>query len=261
MMGPSHAAIGAASVLALSVNGPYSANLIDAPQTFACLASAAVLGAGSALVADLDQQSSTASHALPPVTTALSAVIGPISGGHRNLTHEWPGLALWGILAFLFVQNTWSVVIPKVDMAFNIGLALLVMILAALANKALRINFGPISGWIGGVVLGVAAGFLVPVNAMWIAGALVVGYASHILADMLTTEGIAFFWPLKVRLRLPILGDAGSAVEPAFVSAVVAFVAVALFAAHFTLPIAVIVGVPIIAGAIGLFTGKILGNS
>lgn len=261
MMGPSHAATGAAAGVLLAVAGPYSANLIGAPVGWEYVAGAGVLAAGAALVPDLDQQSSTASHALPPVTTALSGIIGPISGGHRELTHKWPGLVLWGILAFLFVQHTWTVTLPLIDRPFNVGLALLTTIVGALANKALRIAFGPVSGWLMALALGIALGFLVPVNGMWIAGALVVGYAAHIVGDMLTTEGVRFFWPTRINLRIPILGNAGSGLEPGFVSAVVAFAAMALVATAVHLPLFVIIGVSALAGVVGLATGKIVGTS
>ncbi|MBP2847111.1 metal-dependent hydrolase [Dickeya oryzae] len=44
--------------------------------------------------------------------------------------------------------------------------------------------------------------------------AMIVGYLSHIIADMLTTAGVPLLWPCRWRFRLPILNsDKGNQLE------------------------------------------------
>jgi inner membrane protein len=50
--------------------------------------------------------------------------------------------------------------------------------------------------------------------------ALVVGYLSHLAADMLTPRGLRLAWPLRGTWRLPLCRT-GSAMEPVIVAAVV----------------------------------------
>lgn len=44
----------------------------------------------------------------------------------------------------------------------------------------------------------------IPVDAMH---AMVIGYLSHLLADMLTPAGVPLLWPIRWRFRLPILNS------------------------------------------------------
>jgi len=44
--------------------------------------------------------------------------------------------------------------------------------------------------------------------------AFTVGYASHLLADMLTNHGVVLFWPFPVRVRIPTGLRTGSVLEP-----------------------------------------------
>ena len=43
-----------------------------------------------------------------------------------------------------------------------------------------------------------------------------VGYASSIVGDMLTLDGVRLLWPLKLRVRVPILWKSGGWQESAF---------------------------------------------
>ncbi len=58
-------------------------------------------------------------------------------------------------------------------------------------------------------------GILSFLRPVWTLGcfAFLVGYSSHIFADWLTTEGIAFFWPNPKRYRSPVDFRTGSLVE------------------------------------------------
>lgn len=69
---------------------------------------------------------------------------------------------------------------------------------------------GPLEHWVGHrtathsllaqVVVGVAAYFLLPFGFFV---ALVAGWVSHSIADMMTPSGVAWFWPSRVRCVLP----------------------------------------------------------
>lgn len=39
---------------------------------------------------------------------------------------------------------------------------------------------------------------------------MIVGYLSHLVADMLTTAGIPLLWPIRWRFCIPVLGSKGN---------------------------------------------------
>ncbi len=45
---------------------------------------------------------------------------------------------------------------------------------------------------------------------------LLIGIASHLLLDAATTRGIAFLWPIKLKVRLPLYTRTGGSVEHVF---------------------------------------------
>ncbi len=53
-------------------------------------------------------------------------------------------------------------------------------------------------------------------DGRWLAVAAWVGYASSIVGDMLTLDGVRLLWPLKLRVRVPILWKSGGWQESAF---------------------------------------------
>lgn len=213
MMGPSHAVCGAVAGVALGVATPLSVNALGVPHDAASLAACALIASGSALVPDLDQRSSSISHSLTPLTEAIATVVGAVSGGHRNGTHSLLGVAVFALLARALTLGTFSRVLPW-GWTLNVGLALIVLLLGALALRALKFDFGPVAGWVGALALALVLGFTVPLTQPWVALAMVAGYLAHLAGDALTTQGIPLFWPsTRLKARLPILGDAGSARE------------------------------------------------
>lgn len=50
----------------------------------------------------------------------------------------------------------------------------------------------------------ISSNIIIPIDAMH---GMVLGYCSHILADMLTITGVPLFWPLQFRFRLPIISS------------------------------------------------------
>ncbi|MBI6215737.1 metal-dependent hydrolase [Proteus sp. DFP240708] len=51
--------------------------------------------------------------------------------------------------------------------------------------------------------------------------ALLLGYLSHLIADMLTPAGVPFLWPLKIRFALPILGKKNNKKGERFISVLI----------------------------------------
>ena len=51
--------------------------------------------------------------------------------------------------------------------------------------------------------------------------ALLLGYLSHLIADMLTPAGVPFLWPLKMRFALPILGKKNNKKGERFISVLI----------------------------------------
>src|SRR5579859_3401709 len=100
MMGPHHAACGAAAWVAVTTRlhadlapvtqalglGPFAFD-VGWPLVHATplgVVAGALVTAGAALLPDADHPSATIAHSLPPVSRALCAGIGAVSGGHRN---------------------------------------------------------------------------------------------------------------------------------------------------------------------------------
>jgi inner membrane protein len=101
MMGRSHAATGAAAVL-----------LVQPHQPWPALVATAALGAATALLPDLDIESSTVSNSLGPVTRLISRGVAAVCDGHRGGTHS--------LVALAFV--TFLVVGPKVPTLYAIAI-------------------------------------------------------------------------------------------------------------------------------------------
>ncbi|NRN28094.1 metal-dependent hydrolase [Photorhabdus heterorhabditis] len=58
--------------------------------------------------------------------------------------------------------------------------------------------------------------------------AMIVGYLSHLIADMLTPAGVPLLWPIKIRFRLPMLGKQGNKKAERFISALLIVIAIFL---------------------------------
>lgn len=103
MMGPSHAATGAAAWLALTGwHSPVEA--LHLPAELQLLG--ALTTAGAALISDWDHPRASVAHALPPVTEWMSRGITRAAGGHRRGTHSLLGIAAFTALAVVAVLGT-----------------------------------------------------------------------------------------------------------------------------------------------------------
>ncbi|MDY6054519.1 metal-dependent hydrolase [Micrococcus sp.] len=233
MMGPSHAATGAAAWLALTGSlSPVEA--LHMPPEIQLLG--ALTTAGAALISDWDHPRATVAHALPPVTEWISRVVSRLSGGHRQGTHSILGVAAFTAVAVLAA-------IPQVEIAghtYAPGQGIIAAFLVAVAAKALRLL--PARGVLAGWALGAAVAVLGTVlggGLWWIPASVAIGVSVHILGDALTAVGVPLLWPLypgapvrnplwtsSGRFRLPLLGATGSWREWLVVTVITAFAVV-----------------------------------
>lgn len=223
MMGSSHAATGALTgVLCVSAFG---GDLIT-------VAAGAVLGAGAALVSDLDHGNSCATLAHGPFTKIPSRILVALSkfsyrntrtawekshlpnhdpGGHRYLTHTGifaavAGLATYGGSIF------WPVRLVIEFLLISFAVRGLCQALPG-SNK--------IDKWPVRSIVSAAGAWLLPVSPILLGALMTVGILTHIVADSLTKAGTPILWPVKIRgqrwcrLRTPITITTGkSRAEP-----------------------------------------------
>ncbi|WP_231640909.1 metal-dependent hydrolase [Nocardiopsis sp. NRRL B-16309] len=197
-MGTSHSASGLLVGVSLAAAlGSHPADL------FVC----AAVGAGAALLPDLDEPGSTVGRSLGVVTAGLSRLLRSASratyratgtpyelredrdGGHRHLTHTVPAVLTFGAL-------WWGVASLGA-----VGLAVAVFALAALGLACVLRPFGR-SAVQGAGVLGVvvATAAVLFGSSPWLVGLTVaVGSLTHILGDWLTRSGVPLAWPLTHR--------------------------------------------------------------
>ena len=233
MMGPSHAATGAAAWLALT--SPASpVPWLHLPAELQLLG--ALTTAGAALISDWDHPSATVAHALPPVTEWMAHGIAQVAGGHRKGTHSLVGIAAFTALA----SAAASLQVTVAGHSYGIGQGVIAAFLGAVAATALRLL--PRRGWAPAWAFGVAIAVLGTVlsdGLWWIPASVAIGVTVHILGDALTNNGVALLWPLRPdpprrmwlwqpggRFRLPLLGTTGSWREWLFVTVVTAFTVV-----------------------------------
>ncbi|MCV7647770.1 metal-dependent hydrolase [Micrococcus luteus] len=233
MMGPSHAATGAAAWLALTHwQSPVAA--LHLPAELQLLG--AVTTAGAAMISDWDHPRATVVHALPPLTEWMSRGIRHVAGGHRRGTHSLVGVAAFTAIATAAA----SIQVPIAGHVYTPGQGVIAAFLAAVAAKALRLlpNRGWRAAWALGILVAVSATVLSD-GLWWIPASVAVGVSVHILGDALTNNGVALLWPLSPepptrlwwwqssgRFRLPLLGRTGSWREWVLVSVVTAFTVV-----------------------------------
>lgn len=199
MMGTSHAASG------LLVGTALAAALGSHPSD---LIVCATVGAGAALLPDLDEPGSTVGRSLGLVTSGLSRLLRSASravyratgtpyelragqdGGHRHLTHTVPAVAVFGLLGWGLASLG------------SIGLAAAVFSMSALGLACVLRPFGRSAVQGAGVlaVLVATAAVVLPGGSPWLVGLTVAaGSLAHILGDWLTRSGVPLAWPLVHR--------------------------------------------------------------
>jgi membrane-bound metal-dependent hydrolase YbcI (DUF457 family) len=165
----------------------------------------AVIAAGGALLCDLDTPTSRLAQSLGPVTRLFARAIGRVFGGHRHGTHSLAFCALIGMLSALALTQDQVVrlgagVTPTVGQLAALAIAYVACALSVALLTGLRgVRAGVLAAGL------VALGASTPAPAGLVSAALTIGCASHLLADLLTPEGIAPLWPIsqhRISLRL-----------------------------------------------------------
>jgi membrane-bound metal-dependent hydrolase YbcI (DUF457 family) len=201
MMGTSHAATGLLAGAAVgSVLGSHAVDPV------VC----AAVGAGAALLPDLDEPGSTVGRSLGLVTTGAARALRAASravyeatatevdlragkdGGHRHLTHTLPAVLLFGAAA-------WGL-----SAAGPLGVGVVVFAMAALGlgavGRAVGLGVRARQATAGAAVLAAAAAVLADGGGPVVVGATVgLGALVHVLGDWLTRSGVPLAWPFTVR--------------------------------------------------------------
>ncbi|MCA1680135.1 MAG: metal-dependent hydrolase, partial [Actinobacteria bacterium] len=188
--------IGASTWLALqALAGPLTASELSPREQ----AYGAVIAAGGALLCDLDTPDSRLAHSLGALTKLVARAIGRVFGGHRVGTHSLAFCALVGALSTLALTQREVV---RLSAGVTLSAGQLVALLIAYASAALTVALllavrGARPAVISAALVAVAASTQPP--PALVSAALTIGCASHLLADLLTPEGIAPLWPFSGR--------------------------------------------------------------
>ena len=155
----------------------------------------AIGGAGGAMLPDMDHRHATIAHALGPITKVLCIGVGAISGGHRNGTHSFLGIAAFTALSWgLCGLGGWPAMIWA-------GFVL------AIGSAALHLKFSKKSAAVHTLIclLGCVAlwraGVSGHMDLRMLTGGVMVGAATHVVfpTDILTREGCPLLWPVSKR--------------------------------------------------------------
>lgn len=245
MMGPHHAACGAASWLLLTtrftVDLSAAAALLPAvphsltigfgavQATPGAVLAGAIVTAGAALLPDADHRHATIAHSLPPLSNMMCRSIGKLSGGHRHGTHSILGLAAFVLVAVL--AGMWTLTVEPFGLIFP-GAGALAVLVGAFTAKTLKVIPDTMRKfpWILGLAVGAFVTLNSPQEQYWFPLAVGLGVAVHIVGDILTTGGCNLLWPITIKpprfvrsvpvlrdifkrngnIAIPILGNAGS---------------------------------------------------
>jgi membrane-bound metal-dependent hydrolase YbcI (DUF457 family) len=200
MLAKTHMLVGATSFIAAT-------QIVDTPTTPVQLALGMFVAAGAAILPDLDTPGATAARSLGPITQIFSLMIKGLAGGHRRGTHSILGFALFALLIFSVCRIAGDNTLVRV---------LLCCIPIGIMSRTITSH---VKGWMSVVVM-IGASYLVyqetNTSYTWIIVALLVGYASHIVADSMTKDRIMLFYPFsKKKLGLGVF-TTGSNAEKAF---------------------------------------------
>ncbi len=199
MMGSSHAATG--MLAGVAVGALLGAHPVD-------VVSCAAVGAGAALLPDLDEPGSTVGRSLGFASRGVSRALRAASrrtyratatpydlkgrgdGGHRHLTHTVPAVLAFGAVA------------AGVSALGAFGVGVVVFAMAALGLGCVARSFGRKAVQSAGVAAAVVAGAAVVLGSApwWLLGVTVgVGALVHVLGDWLTRSGVPLAWPFTYR--------------------------------------------------------------
>lgn len=204
-MGHTHALSGAVAGLAVVYFLGHSADAYTLAPMFAAV------GAGAALMPDLDHPSSTAARSLGPLSRVVARVLRTLSGGHRKGTHSIIGTLLsTAVFAALVV---W---LPKELAPYATGsiaaAAAVALLGPVIAGYVAAVGVGTAvpgaAGSVVGLAVGVAVGFGLHDNpGSWTALTVAygIGYLAHLAGDLFTRDGVPLAWPVAGPMRLAYL--------------------------------------------------------
>ncbi|NUL46495.1 metal-dependent hydrolase [Cellulosimicrobium funkei] len=234
MMGPHHAASGAAawvllaadyaiplgplagvgllgsgSALALPEAIPLGFGLMEGITDLGVL-TGAIVAAGAALLPDADHRHASIAHALPPVSEWICRAVGTLAGGHRNGTHSLLGLAAFTVLAWLLSL----LAMPTTTGTVQLGAGLGTVLLASFATKALKFipDRARKAPWLVAAPLGALVAVGLGDQGQLFVAAVALGAAVHVAGDMLTDGGCNLLWPatlkpLRLFTRIPVVRE------------------------------------------------------
>jgi len=192
MMGRSHLLVAGAGYLTLASATPGVLGHVPHAQ----VAAGAVCAAGASLLPDLDCPGSTIARALGPISELLAHVVSRLAGGHRAGTHS--------LLAWLAASIALTLTL---DAAHGPTVALVVCTLAC--ALMLRVITGARATVCALLALGASVALVAGVGHadQWLPDAVLVGYGTHLLCDLVTVEGVPLLWPLSLkRYKLALIG-------------------------------------------------------
>lgn len=206
MMGPHHAACGAAAWLALASKieiGDVTLGLgLLGDMSPSSVLVGTVVTAGAALLPDIDHHSATLARSLPPFTNVIARMVGKTAGGHRHGTHSILGaLVFWGIAYLLGLWTVESSTFGTV----SIGAGIMSVLLVAFCLITFKIvsTKAKIAPWIVSIGLSILIALYAPETNNWLPIAVLIGVVAHIAGDMLTVGGVPLFMVTKGFHLLP----------------------------------------------------------
>lgn len=230
MMGAGHALLGTATWAVTATVALPAAGMTVTPTI---LIAGAIPVAGAALIPDIDHPTATMANAGGPITKIISKTAATLSGGHREGTHTlWFFLAtttlafatttltgIWGAIAWFFTMSAFGAqALAKTELHRRF-------------NKVWKKNTGIFAKAYCWAFAAAATAFAIWVFGLedtgkwwWLPWAIALGHLSHLIGDSITTAGLKLGWGLP-KVRLPLLGDAGSSRETIFMWALVAITA------------------------------------
>ncbi|MBD8077632.1 metal-dependent hydrolase [Cellulosimicrobium arenosum] len=195
MMGANHAATGAAAWIAVTSTAPFALGLH--PVSSVGVMTGAVVCAGAAVLPDADHHNGTFAHSLPPVSEWVSDAVEAVSGGHRNGTHSFLGIAVFTALAW--AAGLLTIQTESFGTVY-VGGGVLAVLLIALALKALRLTRrGRLAPWLTSLTVAALVALFAPEEWNWLPVAVGLGVTVHVLGDVLTTNGAPLLWPVRFR--------------------------------------------------------------
>jgi membrane-bound metal-dependent hydrolase YbcI (DUF457 family) len=221
MLGYSHAMSGGVAWLALA---PLLQDLVGREFTTYELVAGTIATAGAALIPDLDHPQATIAHTFGPISKFASKITALLSGGHRQGTHSILFAVGFGFLCYFVGLGSES-------SGSNLPAMILMFLLASFAFRGLNIVPPKTSGSLKGFIVLVEAAAITwglqlliessetAQSGWWwlgIAGGL--GAFVHLIGDALTPEGVPFFYPIRMRISVPIISRTGNIMEKGIIS-------------------------------------------